>query len=161
MPPVNYGSHKKSPATPSEYTDAQYAALDGLKEPGLRYGMARAEFANKVLLADGTISDDLEAVRAATRAADQADTDAWQAFRAQHTDAILDGTLDPALRGQMQDLRYHGVRPLGAELDAHIDAGKYLIVADADNVARIYFPVVDPDHPDYQVVGAPAVPAEG
>jgi hypothetical protein len=154
MPPVNYGSHKKSATTPSAYTDAQYAALDGLKQPGLKYGMARTEFANKVLLADGTISDDLDAVRTATAAADDADTAAWRAFRTEHADAILDGTLDPSLRDQLQDLRYHGVRPLAKELDEHIAANKYLIVVDAGQVVQIYFPVVDETHPDYALAGA-------
>jgi hypothetical protein len=150
MPKTNYGSFKKSPETPSEYTDAQYKALDALKEPGLRYGMARTEFANKVLLADGTISDDLESVRSATKAADDADTAAWKTFREQHADAILDGTLDPALRTQLQDLRYHGVRPLARELDEHIESGKFLLVVDADKVIHTYFPVVDESHPDYE-----------
>jgi hypothetical protein len=155
MPPVNYGSFTKSATTPSEYTDAQYAALDALKEPGLKYGMARAEFANKVLLPDGTISDDLDAVRSATKAADEMDTANWRAFRTQHADEILDGTLRPELRAQLQDLRYHGVKELARELDEHIAANKFLIVVDADSVARIYFPVVDESHPDYERI-APA-----
>jgi hypothetical protein len=146
---VNYGSFKKSPETPSEYTDAQYKALDALKEPGLKYGMARTEFANKVLLADGTISTDLKSVQVATKNADDADTAAWRAFRMEHADEILDGTLDPELKAQLQDLRYHGVKQLTKELDEHIDSGKFLIVVDADLVARIYFPIVDEQHPDY------------
>jgi hypothetical protein len=149
MPVVNYGSFKKSPETPSEYTDAQYKALDALKEPGLKYGMARTEFANKVLLADGTISTDLKSVQVATKNADDADTAAWRAFRMEHADEILDGTLDPELKAQLQDLRYHGVKQLTKELDEHIDSGKFLIVVDADLVARIYFPIVDEQHPDY------------
>lgn len=61
---------EKAILAPGDFTDAQYEALEGLKQrtPALKRGAARAEFANKVLLADGTVSDDLTAVRqAATR----------------------------------------------------------------------------------------------
>jgi hypothetical protein len=67
MPPVRYAPGTKSQRSPSEYTDAQYAALEGVKQtvPRLKLGAARPEFANKVMLADGSISEDLEAVRVA------------------------------------------------------------------------------------------------
>jgi hypothetical protein len=79
----------------------------------------------------------------------------WTRRTGVRSDEILDGTLRPELRAQLQDLRYHGVKELARELDEHIAANKFLIVVDADSVARIYFPVVDESHPDYERI-APA-----
>lgn len=66
MPPARFLPNTKTFA-PGDLTDAQYKALDGLKQttPALKKGAARPEFVNKVLLADGTLSDNLDAVRAA------------------------------------------------------------------------------------------------
>ena len=67
MPSIRYEPGTKSPKTPGLFTDQQWAALGALKETAtkLRYGAARAEFVNKVLLADGTVSDNLDPVRVA------------------------------------------------------------------------------------------------
>ena len=72
MPPVRFAPGTKSPATPSDYTDAQWAALTGVKQttPKLKYGAARPEFVNRVMLPDGSISDDLAPVRAAAATQD-------------------------------------------------------------------------------------------
>jgi hypothetical protein len=49
---------------PGDFTDAQYEALEGLKQtnPPLKFGAARPEFVNQFLLADGTLSTDRDAV---------------------------------------------------------------------------------------------------
>lgn len=69
MPPVRFLPGTHSPGTPSVYTDAQWAAMNAVyqTELRLRYRAAKPEFVNKVMLADGSISTDLDAVRAAAR----------------------------------------------------------------------------------------------
>src|SRR5689334_22873920 len=87
MRPARFLPGTKSPSTPSDYTDAQYKALDKLKQttPALLYGAARPEFANKVLLADGSVSDDLNAVRQACAAAEADNREQLRQFMAANT----------------------------------------------------------------------------
>ena len=67
MPPARFAPGTKSPSTPSDYTDAQWAAIEKLKHtaPKLKLGAAKKRYVNHVLLADGKISKDLAPVRKA------------------------------------------------------------------------------------------------
>lgn len=154
MPPVNYGSHKKSPGTPSEYTDAQYQALNALKQrtPSLVYGAARNEFVNHVLRADGTIDTDLSVVRAALVQADQDDVTRLNAFTAQHKDDILRGTLSKDLLIELRDLQFWANHSQTDEFDDHVAQQRFLFVVDVDFIPRIYFQCVTPTNPDIEFV---------
>lgn len=153
MPKPNYGAFKKL-VSPSEYTDLQYAALENLKERELplRYHMARAEFANKVLLADGTISDDLAAVRAAVEKAQVSDLAAWRKFRTEHGEKILDNKLEPELKDEMSLLQTHGLRQFIDEFEAAVQEGRFLHVVDVDLVPRIYFQCAVDGNPDIELI---------
>lgn len=150
MPPVKYAEGTKSPGTPSEYTDAQWKALERVKQttPRLKYGAARAEFVNKVMLPDGTISDDLEAIRVATMKHDDDDLKRLDSFTAEHRDDILRGRLTPGLRAQLTDLQYWANHSQVGELEDHIAQQRFLLIVDANNVVRIWFQCVTPDNPD-------------
>lgn len=139
--------------TPSEYTDKQYKALNGLKQldPPLKYGMARAEFVNKILLPDGTISDDLAGMRAAVAKSDAEDTALFREFQSKHTQAILDDTLSPELRAQYVDLKYWGVHDFVKEVEEHLAQNRFLFVVDAAMTPRIYFQCAVPGNPDMQL----------
>lgn len=67
MAPVRFLPGTKSPASPSDYTDAQYRALEAVKQttPPLKFGAARPEFVNHAMLADGSIVSDLTPIAAA------------------------------------------------------------------------------------------------
>lgn len=67
MPPARFLPGTKSPGTPSDYSDAQWKAIEALKhsDPPLRLGAAKQRYVNHVLRADGSISADLDPVRAA------------------------------------------------------------------------------------------------
>lgn len=156
MRPARFLPNTKSPATPSDYTDAQWKALDGVKQkdPPLRLGAARPEFANKVMLPDGTISDDLGAVRAGIAAAMAADRNALAAFTAAHTSAIVDDTLTPAQRQQLIRLRADAKHPLGDEFEDAVAQGRFLFIVDVDFVPRIYFQAAVPGNPDVELLPA-------
>lgn len=156
---VDYGSEKKSPTTPSEYTDKQYKALDKLKQldPPLKLGAARAEFANKILLVDGTLSSDLDAMRAAVAAEQAEDRTTLRAFQTEHTQAILDDTLAPELKPRYTDLRTWGNHDWLAEVDDSIAQGRFLFVVDARMTPRIYFQCAVPGNPDVEL--ADPIPA--
>jgi hypothetical protein len=150
MRPPTYAPGTKSPSTPSEYTDAQYRALDGLKETGipLLRGAARAEFVNKVLMPDGTISDDLAPVRAAAAEAEQEGPAKLRAFGDAHHDEILAGTLSPELRVQLAELQREASHARVDELEDHLAQQRFLLVVDADNVVRIWFQCAVEHNPD-------------
>lgn len=67
MPPARFAPGTKSPSTPSDYTDAQWAALEKVKHtsPKLKLGAAKKQFINQVMLADGRVVKDLAVVRKA------------------------------------------------------------------------------------------------
>jgi len=150
MRPPRYLPGTKSPGTPSEYTDAQYRALDALKQtsPELLRGAAGAEFVNKVLLADGTISSDLAPVRAAAAAADQEGPEKLKAFGAEHHDAIVAGTLAPDLRAQLVELQREASHARVDELEDHLAQERFLLVVDADQIVRIWFQCAVDHNPD-------------
>jgi hypothetical protein len=153
MPPVNYGTQTKSATTPSEYSDAQYAALEGVKQrtPALKFGAARPEFANKIMLVDGTISDNLDAVRAALPAAEQKDRAAFAAFKQQHADAVLNDTIAPELMAQFVTLRDLARHSRIDEFEDHVGQARFLFIVDADLVPRIYFQSAVPGNPDVEL----------
>lgn len=153
MPPVRFAPGTKSPATPSDYTDAQYKALDAVKQttPRLKFGAARPEFMNHVMLPDGSISADLAPVRIAATAGALADRASYRAFIDQHRDAILDESLEPSLKEQFIRLRSASKHDLVEELEAHIAEQRFLFIVDADLVPRIYFQCAVPGNPDVEL----------
>lgn len=158
MPPVKYAAGAQSPAIAavhrSEYTDAQWRALPALKHttPPLVAGAARTEFVNHVLLADGTISTDLDAVREATTAHDAQDTKRLDAFVAAHTDQILSNTLSRDVQRTLADLRYWAGHSQSDELADAIAQNRFLFIVDDNLVPRIYFQCVTPDNPEIAYV---------
>lgn len=157
MPPVKFATpDAQSPALAavhrSEYTDAQWRALDRVKQtsPALKLGAARNEFVNKVMLHDGTISDDLDDIRRATVQADKDDLVRLEEFTRTHRDDILKGTLDRELRPQLTDLQYWANHSQTNELEEHIEQKRFLFIVDANKVVRIYFQCVTEDNPDIE-----------
>lgn len=153
MPPVRFAPNTKSPSTPSDYTDAQYAALEGVKQttPKLRFGAARPEFMNHAMLADGSITADLAPIRAAAAAATIADRAAYRAFVDAHRDAIVDESLEASLKQQFIVLRSASKHDLAEELEAHIAEQRFLFIVDADLVPRIYFQCAVAGNPDVEL----------
>jgi hypothetical protein len=153
MPPVKYAPGTKSASTPSEYTDAQWNALEALKqtEPKLKFGAARPEFMNKIMLIDGTLNDDHDAVKAACAAADAADIVRLNEFLSANGDAVLHDTLDAAQRRELVNLRHHAKHNLVEEFEDHVNQQRFLFIVDADLVPRIYFQCAVPENPDVEL----------
>lgn len=131
----------KSPETPSDYTDAQWAAVQELlhTKPKLRFNAARKEYVNSVLLANGKISKDLAAVRDAAVKADADDKAAYHAFvKALEPEIALDD-LSPELRKQYVNLKSEARHSITDELEDAIAQQRFLLVVDAARVPRIYF----------------------
>lgn len=141
MIPARFAPGTKSKSTPSDYTDKQYAALEGLKckDPELRFGAARQEFVNHVLLADGTISDDLKAVGAACVAAQTAYKAALQEFIQKHQEDILQDTLTDEGKMVHARLKSAARHALLDEFEAAVQQNRFLFIVDIDLVPRIYF----------------------
>lgn len=156
MPPARFLPGAKSLGTPSDYTDAQWKALEGVKQktPKLRFGAARPEFMNQVMLADGSISTDLEAVRAAAAAADVGDKSALEQFLAANKDAIVADTLPVKEKELLVRLRSAAAHNLVDELEAMIAEERFLFIVDVDLVPRIYFQCAVPGNPDVELADA-------
>lgn len=131
----------KSPSTPSDYTDAQYAALEKLKHtaPKLKYGAAKKDYVNRVLLPDGKISKDLDAVRKAIAKAETADRAELDAFLKENQAAIVKDELTPEQRQRLVNLRENARHRLGDEFEEHIRQKRFLFIVDAELIPRIYF----------------------
>jgi hypothetical protein len=160
MPPVRFKKDAKTPynraagsGSPSHYTDAQYKALEDVKQrtPRLKLGAARPEFANKVMLADGSISDDLDAVRAATQAGDAADVERLRAFNKQHATAVLEGKLSRQLEAERKELLRWANHSQVDELEAMVAEKRFLFIVDVDLIPRIYFQCAVPGNPDVEL----------
>lgn len=125
MTPVNAGTPKPG----SYFTEEQLVALETLKQPGLELGAARAEFVNKVLLPDGSMSSDIDAVVSAAQA---------------RVPAILGGdTSNPAVLRAAAD-----AAAKVQEIHAHIGEERFLFVVDQEQVPVIYFQCAVPGNPD-------------
>lgn len=159
MPPVKFNtSHPQTDVVraqhKSEYTDAQWRALASVKQttPALKFGAARNEFVNKVMWPDGSVNDDLDTVRKATRQHDADDVTALETFTSTRQDAILRGTLSRQEQMQLRDLQYWANHSQIDELEDHIAQNRFLFIVDANAVTRIYFQCVTPDNPDIEYV---------
>jgi len=111
------------------YTTEQLAALEEMKQEGLELGAARAEFVNKILQADGTVSDDIANIarEAGQRVAD-----------------ILSGdTSDPVVLQSATEAARKA-----KEIDAMIAEDRFLFIAGDDGLPIIYFQCATPGNPD-------------
>jgi hypothetical protein len=108
------------------------------------------------MLADGSISDDLDAVRAATKAADAADVARLRAFTEEHRAAILAKKLTPAQQVTVRELHRWAQHSQLDELEDAIAQQRFLFLVDADLVTRIYFQCAVPGNPDVELADAPA-----
>lgn len=71
-----------TPLPGSSYTQEQYAMLEAtIKQPGLQLGAAKAQYVNKTLCPDGTVVDDLDALREAAAESEE---------HAEHLEAHID-----------------------------------------------------------------------
>jgi len=150
MPAARIVAGTKSPETPSIYTDAQWRALPNLfvKDRELLYNAARAEFVNKVLLPDGTVSEDLAPLRAATSQADQDDLARLTKFTSARQEDILRGKLTTAEQLELRDLQYWANHSQAEELESHLAQQRFLLVVDANNVVHIWFQCAVDHNPD-------------
>lgn len=97
------------------YTKEQRDALEGMKEEGLELGAARKEFVNRILLPNGKVTKDLDAMRNAIQKPLQEAAKAEDYKKA----AILRDKL--------------------AEFDEHIAQKRFLFVMGDDEMPLIYF----------------------
>lgn len=109
------------------YTTEQLAAIETMKHPGLKLGAARAEFVNRVLLPNGKVSKDLNAMRNAI------------------TNALAAAVKAEDYRGAAV------VRDKAVELEDHIAQKRFLFVMGDDEQPLIYFQCYvdgNPDNPE-------------
>lgn len=143
MPAPRYLPRTKSAGTPGYFTDAQYRALDALKETDTKLlrGAARGHFVNQVLLADGTVRgvDVLESVRSAAAKAERVDQAELRKFTAEHQAEILADSLTPELRRDLVNLRTAAAYRRVEELEDSLAQQRFLIVVDVDLVPHTYF----------------------
>jgi hypothetical protein len=145
---MEFPAGTKTAGTPGAFTDQQYAALEGLKQPGLRLRAARAEFAGKLLLADGTVSDDVGAMMAAATEFDQVLAASRAAFIAQLREAnpgVTAAALDRAVA-------VAGLNPVNkaAEAAAMLAEERFLLIVDGAGVPVIYYQCAVPGNPDIE-----------
>lgn len=162
MPPVKFSTEHGQTAPVrkvhgSEYTDAQWKALPGLKQttPKLKLGAARSEFVNKVLLPDGTISTDTaiyDKIVAATLQHDVDDKTRLASFVSGVQDRILTDELTLAEKRELHDLRYWAKHNQNAEFIDHWKQERFLFIVDANLIPRIYFQCVTPTNIDIEYV---------
>jgi hypothetical protein len=113
----------------TNYTAEQLEALEGMKDRGYTFGIARAEFANTMLLPDGTHATDLEPMKAAAK---------------QQVAGILAGdTSDPQVLE-----RARRVAAIGKDISDHILQKRFLFVVDRHYMPVIYFQCATPDNPE-------------
>lgn len=169
MGKVNYSAFKKTPGpngTPSEYTDLQYKALDKITKTDrpLRLRAARPEYMNHILLPDGTISADVQAMLTAVEKQQKIDRDAFVSFQKENTQAILDDALSPDLRQTYIELKQWGNHDWLTEVTSAIQESRFLFVVDANMTPRIYFQCDVPNNPDVEplepAAASPAQPTE-
>jgi hypothetical protein len=145
---MTFPTGTKSPGPPSAYTDEQHAALEGLAQPGLRLRAARAEFAGKLLLADGTISDDVDGMVAAAAAFDKGLAASRAAFVAHLREA------NPALAAAAVDraAAAAGLNAVNkaAEAAAMLAEQRFLFIVDGAGVPIIYYQCAVPGNPDIE-----------
>jgi hypothetical protein len=113
----------------TSYTAEQLGALEGMKDPAYTFGIARAEFANTMLLPDGTHSTDLEPMRTAAKRARE--------------DILAGDTSDPAVLE-----RARRVAALGQEISDHILQKRFLFIVDRNYLPVVYFQCATPDNPE-------------
>lgn len=131
MPRLTPGTPVSGPY--SSYTAEQLAALETMKDRTYTLGIARAEFVNQVLAPDGSLSTDVEPMRAAVReslsdllAGDLTDPD----------------TLESAKRAAER------VR----ELADHLGQQRFLFVVDAELQPIVYFQCATAENPDLPAI---------
>jgi hypothetical protein len=145
---MTFPAGTKSPGTPSAYTEQQWRALEGLKHPGLKLRAARAEFAGKLLLADGTVSNDIDAMRAAAAEFDQKLAASRAAFVAQLRETnpgLAAAALDRAAAAA-------GLNPVNkaAEAATMLAEKRFLFIVDGGGVPLIYYQCAVPGNPDIE-----------
>jgi hypothetical protein len=113
----------------TSYTAEQLEALEGMKDRAYTFGIARAEFANTMLLPDGSHSTDLEPLKTAPK---------------QQIDGILAGdTSDPQVLE-----RARRVAAIGKDISDHILQKRFLFIVDRHYMPVIYFQCATPDNPE-------------
>lgn len=111
----------------STYTAAQLATLDTVKDPAFALGIARQEFVNHVLEADGSITD---------------------------SPAAFAAILDEAIAGLVADASAESLAAaaeaarLKVEIAEHIAQARFLFVVGDAGIPIIYFQCATPDNPD-------------
>ena len=109
-------------------TPEQISAIETMKQEGITDTTARAEFANKVLATDGTVSTDTVGMVAATKAAVQ-----------KH---LSEGSETEHLEKATAASRK--VR----EVEEHLEQGRFLFVVDEDGIPLVYFQCAVAGNPD-------------
>jgi hypothetical protein len=120
----------------THYTAEQLEALEAMKDRAYTFGIAKAEYVNKVLRPDGTVSDDVGAMQLAASGA---------------RDALLKGdTSDPAILRAAAD-----VAARAKEIDDHIGQRRFLFIVGPDGLPVIYFQCATPDNKEAMTALSP------
>jgi hypothetical protein len=113
----------------TNYTAEQLEALEGMKDRAYTFGIARAEFANTLLLPDGSHSTDLERMKAAVKAT--------------LADILSGDTSDPKVLE-----RATAASRAAIEVAEHITQKRFLFIVDGNCLPVIYFQCATPDNPE-------------
>jgi hypothetical protein len=124
--------------TRTTYTEQQLAAVNGMKQGGLRLGAVPAAFVNNVMAPDGTLSHDVEGMLA----------------RANGEVARILAT-EPKTAAVLRDATRAAER--SAEIEEHVSQKRFLFILGDDLLPLIYFQCATEGNPDVQ----PAEPVEG
>lgn len=119
-------------------TTQQWDALEDMKDPAYTVGVARAEFANTLLLPDGSRSTDLAAVSRAVQ---------------ERYDTIANGAdmADPDTLAALSESAR-----LVQTVRHHVALSRYLFIVDQDGMPVVYFQCGTPDNEDVHAYLKPA-----
>lgn len=119
-------------------TTQQWDALEAMKDPAYSVGVARAEFANTLLLPDGSRSTDIGVVQQAAQEQYDAAMDGADMTDPDHLTAISDAART------VQTVAHH------------IGLARYLFIVNQDGMPVVYFQCGTPDNEDVHAYLKPA-----
>jgi hypothetical protein len=120
---------KSGTPTAGPYTVEQLAALEKMKQRGLKLGAAQKKYVNHLLNPDGTVTADTKVMLSAARK--------------RSGDLLAGDTTDPAVLTQASQ-----AAAKVKEIEAMIEEKRFLFIVDGAGLPVIYFQCATPGNPD-------------